>query len=338
MIAWALDAVRGWRSWRVWIAAMVAAATAALHPWYFQSRLGLWTGLCDAIDRHWPSFRELTVPIFDPNLRILVHDPLLFSRSRSRSLGRRRVPAADPSTPATAPSRSSASSSSSASRRRPTSTAAEPGPNRWALARAVCHSDPRLCSDGREMAPRAGGRLLAWCAWVFAPAVPRAMPCDRLRPTCGADGRVSTIRWRKSSRNGSQDGNRRVRRLRPTAARNPADWRWIRRPHRPARCTLRSPPEFCLGKDALCYTEPNVRRICVRPGALDAGVARPRDARGHTAGVRYSRSHSRLSPETLMVAIWHKEGWSYPERLADPTADVMGAEWRWDRKAARVSA
>ena len=29
------------------------------------------------------------------------------------------------------------------------------------------------------------------------------------------------------------------------------------------------------------------------------------------------------------MAIWHEDGWSYPERLTDPAPDVISREWRW---------
>jgi hypothetical protein len=31
----------------------------------------------------------------------------------------------------------------------------------------------------------------------------------------------------------------------------------------------------------------------------------------------------------LPMAIWHADGWSYPERLSEPAPDVISREWRW---------
>jgi hypothetical protein len=31
----------------------------------------------------------------------------------------------------------------------------------------------------------------------------------------------------------------------------------------------------------------------------------------------------------LPMAIWHEDGWSYPERLSEPASDVISREWRW---------
>ena len=36
------------------------------------------------------------------------------------------------------------------------------------------------------------------------------------------------------------------------------------------------------------------------------------------------------------IAIWHAEGWSYPERLSDSTPDISSREWRWIEGRAHV--
>src|SRR5688572_26982004 len=68
---------QGWRDRRVWIAAIAGGCLAGIHPAYYYVRLGTWSGLADAIDRHWPMLREFMAVAFDPNLGVFVYAPLL---------------------------------------------------------------------------------------------------------------------------------------------------------------------------------------------------------------------------------------------------------------------
>jgi hypothetical protein len=82
LAAWAVAALvavvaRGVRDRRVWAGAAAGLTVAALHPLYYALRLGRWSGLAAGVDRHWPTLREFTTVVADPNLGIFVLDPVL---------------------------------------------------------------------------------------------------------------------------------------------------------------------------------------------------------------------------------------------------------------------
>ena len=56
---------------------MAGAFLTGLHPVYYDARLGRWSGLADAIDRHWPSVREFIAVALDPNLGVFIYAPVL---------------------------------------------------------------------------------------------------------------------------------------------------------------------------------------------------------------------------------------------------------------------
>src|SRR5439155_20650721 len=64
----------GWRDRRLWQGAAAGLALAALHPLYYQLRLGLWSALSVGIDSHWPDIREIVTPAIDPNLGMFISD------------------------------------------------------------------------------------------------------------------------------------------------------------------------------------------------------------------------------------------------------------------------
>jgi len=64
----------GWRERRVWQGAAAGCALAALHPFYYHLRLGMWSALRVGIDPHWPDVREVLTTAIDPNLGIFVYD------------------------------------------------------------------------------------------------------------------------------------------------------------------------------------------------------------------------------------------------------------------------
>jgi hypothetical protein len=81
-VAWVVIAVvaaltRGLGERRLWLGAATGAAIAAVHPLYYAIRLGTWSGLTEGFDRHWPSIRELSTVVIDPNVGIVVADFVL---------------------------------------------------------------------------------------------------------------------------------------------------------------------------------------------------------------------------------------------------------------------
>ena len=177
VIAWAFFE-RGPRDRRLWLAAAVALATAALHPLYYQSRLGVWTGMYDAIDRHLPSFPELTAVAFDPNLGLFTNDPLLLVAL---------VIAGFDLATQSAPKRFDAAHGALAviallflvsfTQTTNFNSGGTPGLSRYGLW-LVPFAVPLLSavrSDRVWLRVLAGGSVV-WCAWTFAPARSRRVP------------------------------------------------------------------------------------------------------------------------------------------------------------------
>jgi hypothetical protein len=69
--------LRGWQDARVWAGMIAGAGLALLHPLYYRARLHVWSGLNEGVHWHWPAVREVTTVLWDPNVGMLVHAPVV---------------------------------------------------------------------------------------------------------------------------------------------------------------------------------------------------------------------------------------------------------------------
>lgn len=68
---------QGWRDMRVWGGALGGTSLALLHPLYYEARLHLWSGISQGVHWHWPKVREVTTVLWDPNVGMMVHAPIV---------------------------------------------------------------------------------------------------------------------------------------------------------------------------------------------------------------------------------------------------------------------
>lgn len=68
---------QGWRDMRVWGGALGGTSLALLHPLYYEARLRLWSGISQGVHWHWPNVREVTTVLWDPNVGMMVHAPIV---------------------------------------------------------------------------------------------------------------------------------------------------------------------------------------------------------------------------------------------------------------------
>jgi hypothetical protein len=105
----------------------------------------------------------------------------------------------------------------------------------------------------------------------------------------------------------------------------------------PARCTPATLPGFCQVKEALCYANRvggGYRFVQARSQpAWRTGITRgdPIQWTGDMLAITQS-----AEPQ-ISMAIWHEDGWSYPERLSEPSPDVVSRDWRWMGDRAGIS-
>lgn len=329
----------GWRDRRTWIASLVALGVAVAHPLYYESRLGVWTGMYDAVDRHLPSFRELTVVLFDSNLGVLVHDPLLFAAI---------VIAIVESV--TRPHRKPFDATDAAiglvalllivvfTQTVNINSGGTPGPSRYGLW-LVPFVIPLLAavpSDATWLRVVAAGAM-AWCASTFAPA----LPDQYLKPSVLAAD-VWT-RWPDLDNPLAEVFAER------TAAREPArppiassgcekilllgdgnGAAW------PPGCPTAALPDFCQTKDAFCYanrTAAGYRFVAASfTPAWRADILNPNTPRWNDGMLVIAQG----AESPLPMAVWQSEGWSYTERLTQPTTDPVSRQWRWIEGRAEV--
>jgi hypothetical protein len=331
---------RGWRDRRVWIASTAGLILAGIHPLYYHSRLGVWSGLSQGIDPHWPSIRELTTVAFDPNLGIFVHDPILFAAiviALVEVVTRpgRRVLDIEGGTVAAVAALLLLSFTQAGN----FNSGGTPGPGRYGLwlvpfAVPICAAVPANARWIRVLAAAA----VVWCAWAFAPS----LPDQYLQPT-----RLAAAIWRL--RPGLDDPVAEVFAER-VAGHEPAlppvatagcekvllvgdgtgtEW--------PKGCASESVPDFCRDKGALCYanrTDTSYRFVpAPSPPAWRLEIGSGASERRWNEGTLTITQTPELR---LPMAMWHDEGWSYPERVAVRTADVVSREWRWIDERARL--
>lgn len=327
----------GWRDGRVWTASAAGAILAGLHPLYYYWRLGLSTGLTQAIDRHWPQTRELTSAMFDPNLGIFIHDPWLLVAmvvalaGVVRRQGRHGLDA-----PNGAIALIAMLFIVSFTQTTNVNAGGTPGPSRYGLW-LVPFAIPVLGSispTARWMRGLAAASVV-WCAWAFAPALPE----HYLQPTSLAE---TIWRWWPSIDDPVAEvfaervaGHEPAR---PPVATNGcekvlligdgngADW--------PAGCTSERLPDFCERKDALCYANVSngVYRFTPAPSTPAWRADIRRQAVNRFSSIEGMLVVTQTSALRTKIAIWHEHGWSYAERLNTPTGGLV--EWRWiDQRA-----
>jgi hypothetical protein len=98
-----------------------------------------------------------------------------------------------------------------------------------------------------------------------------------------------------------------------------------------------SVPDFCHDRGALCYANRTDTSYRFAP-APSPPAWRLEIGRGGSGG-RWNEGTLaiRQTPELRVpMAMWHDEGWSYPERLTASGPDVVSREWRWIDERARL--
>ena len=338
-IAFALY-TRGWRDPRVWIASMGGLILAAIHPLYYHSRLGVWSGHYQVVDPHWPSIRELTTVAFDLNLGIFVHDPILLVAIvivlvEVVTRPGRRVLDIEAGTVTAVAALLLVSVTQAAN----LNSGGTPGPSRYGLwlvpfAVPICAGVPAGARWLRVLAAAS----VVWCAWAFAPW----LPDQYLRPTT-----LAAAIWRLGPSLDNPVAEVFAERvaghepaLPPMATAGcekvllvgdgtGAEW--------PKRCTSVPVPDFCQEKGALCYANRRDRSYrfvpAPSPPAWRLGLGR-----GASAGPWNEGTLAITQSPDLRVpmAMWHDEGWSYPERLTVPAPDAVSREWRWIDERGRL--
>jgi hypothetical protein len=330
---------QGWRDARVWIAAGAGALLAGLHPAYYFWHLGTWSGLADAIDRHWPSMREFIAVAFDPNLGVFVYAPFLTAAIVVAIVAALRRPerrALDPA--AVTMALITILFLFSFTQTANVNSGGTPGPSRygiWLIPFAV----PLVGWIGPSVRWL---RVLAaasavWCVWMFAPSLPERY----LQPSTlasylwqrwpGADDPLAEVFAERLAGHESAwppvatPGCEKI-----LLAGDGSDAAW------PARCTAVPLPEFCQPNGALCYANATRGgyRFAKAPAtpAWRVGMARrnPNPAMSSEGMLAVTQPATSLR----QIALWHDEGWSYPEQLTAPGPDDVFREWRWmDQRA-----
>ena len=335
---------RGWRDRRVWAAAAVGTILAALHPLYFYSRLWIWSGLYESVDRHWPSWRELMVVAFDPNLGLLVHDPMLLlamlisaveAISRPRRAADGRVGgAAERWSLSLIALLFLASFTQTAN----FNSGGTPSMSRYGLW-LVPFAIPvlrRVPEQARWLKVLAAGSVV-WCVWAFSPMLPdqylqpSALAADLWRQRPELDNPLAEVFAERAA--GHEPAK-------PPVATQGCEkvllWGDGSGAAWPLRCSPATLPGFCQVKDALCYAN----RVsggyqfiqAQSPPAWRTSITRP-DPVQMTGGML---AITQSAEPKISMAIWHEDGWSYPERLSEPAPDVVSREWRWMGERASV--
>jgi hypothetical protein len=327
----------GWRDRRVWTAAAVGTIVAALHPLYFYWRLWIWSGLYESVDRHWPSWRELMAVVFDPNLGIFVHDPLLplamlisgaeaVTRPRRAADGRTGIPAE-----AFPVSLIAVLFLVSFTQTANFNSGGTPSLSRYGLW-LVPFAIPvlrRIPERARWLKLLSAGSVV-WCVWAFTPVLPdqylqpTALAADLWQRRPGLDNPLAEVFAERAAGHepaGPPVATQGCEKVLLRGDGSGAAW--------PSRCTPATLPAYCQVKETLCYAN--------RVGGgyqFVRAQSQPAWRTGITRGDQIQWTGEMLaitqSAEPKMsMAIWHEDGWSYPERLPEPAADVVSREWRW---------
>ena len=316
---------------------------AAAHPLYYYSRLGVWTGMYDSVDRHLPSFRELIAVLLDVNLGVLIHDPLLFAACRHREASR----------PSPRPKRKPFDVVDGAiafialalivvfTQTTNVNSGGTPGPSRVrALAGAVCHSDRRRratrCVMVSCVVRRRDGLVRVWS---FAPS----LPDQYLKPSALRRGSVDSMAGSRQSGGGSlcraddRESGRHGRRWRAAAARRSCSSET--EPARPGRQDVR--PRHCptsaRRSRRLRASQPHGGRLPLRAGAAHTGMAIRGAASDHAR-----RNDGMLLPIAQTAETpcrWQRgkaRAESYTERLDQPNTDPVSQQWRWIQERAEI--
>jgi len=330
---------QGWRDRRVSLATVVGAALAGLHPAYYYWHLGTWSGLADAIDRHWPSVREFTAVAFDPNLGVLVHAPLLTAAIVAAIVAALRRPQRRALDLAGATMVLIAvvflfSFTQTAN----VNSGGTPGPSRyglWLIPFAIPLAGWIRPSVLWLRALAAASA--AWSVVVFSPSLPERY----LEPSAFA-----SFLWQRSP--GLDDPLAEV--FAERVAGHESAWPPVATPGCekillagdgssaawPARCTSVELPEFCRPNGALCYANQTHAgyRFASAPATPGWRVGMTRRSPNPSSSAEGMLAVTRPAASRTRVAIWHDEGWSYPEQLSVPGPDDVFREWRWiDQRA-----
>ena len=332
----------GWRERRVWLGFVAGAALAAMHPLYYHARLGVWTGLHEGIDRHWPSIREVTTVMWDPNIGILVHDPfftLAIVIAAAGLVHRRRVrmPGLEHATVVLIAALFLFSFTQTGN----FNAGGTPGPSRyglWLLPLAIplLAMTPQTTVWMRVVAVAS----VVWCTALFSPRVRESYE----RPT-----RLAAVVWRVwpnldnplteifAERISGLDA---VPQL-PQATRGcekvllvgaESETRW------PSRCTATAIPRQCREAGTLCYANRSGTSYQFTPAPSGPAWRRDLLAGNPSVDEQILTISNALPPPRLPMpaALWLDDGWSYLERAPGRDAAARPVEWRWMGDRARV--
>jgi hypothetical protein len=323
----------GFAERRLWFAGVAGALLAGLHPAYYYSRLGVWSGLTGGIDRHWPAMREVTTVPFDSNVGVFVLAPLLSVTMIAALVAVLRRPQHRRMDIATgAMLLIAVLFLLSFTQTTNYNSGGTPGPSRYGmwlvpfLAPMIGWVDSRA----RWLWSLAVASSL-WSVWAFAPARPERY----VEPSA-----LASYLWSHAPDIDNPVAEVFVERLggseftRPPVATsgcekvllvgNGSSAIW------PQRCTSADLPDFCRSNGALCYANRTSSgyRFAKALGtpAWRSKIARPladRFSQGGELTVTHAGSHR---PQ---VALWHDSGWSYLETHPNPGPDDVFRAWRW---------
>jgi hypothetical protein len=328
----------GVRDKRLWSAMMAGGLLAALHPLYYYSRLGIWSGLTLGVDRHWPSLRELGAVPFDPNLGIFTAAPVFTAAIILAGIGALRRPAhrrVDAATISIA--LIAALFLLSFSQTTNFNGGGTPGPSRYGLWLLPFALPLTAWVNSRAVWLPALALVSALSSvWSFAPWLPEG----HLQPSA-----LASWMWQRMPGNDNPVAEVFAERVaghegaRPPLATagcekilmvgdgSSAVW--------PSRCTSTDLPEFCRANGAVCYA--NKGRDGYRfvkapaPPAWRARIARPSPDRYPPGEDLVVTQGTASRPQ---VALSHRDGWSYLELHPNPLPEDVFRQWRWmDRRA-----
>lgn len=330
---------RGWRDRRVLLSSLAALSVAAVHPFYYYSRLGVWTGMYDSVDRHLPSFRELTAVLFDVNLGVLIHDPLLLAVVVIASVEA-----------VTRPKRKPFDVVDGAiafialvlivifTQTTNVNSGGTPGPSRYGLwlVPFVIPIVAGVRPDAAWFRVLAAGAMV-WCVWAFAPS----LPDQYLKPSVLAaevwtrwpdlDNPVAEVfAERTTAREPARPpvASSNCQKILLVGDGTGATW--------PPGCPTAALPDFCQTKDVFCYanrTAAGYRFVqAAYTPAWQFEVLNPTTPKWNDGMLVIAQT----AVPPMPMAAWQSEGWSYTERLNQPNTDPVSQQWRWIEERAQV--
>ena len=332
---------QGWRDRRVWIASAGGIVLAGLHPAYYYWHLGTWSGLADAIDRHWPSVREFIAVPFDPNLGVFVYAPLLTVAvvaavvAALRRPERRALDAAGVSMVLIA-----VMFLFSFTQTANVNSGGTPGPSRYGLW-LIPFAVPIVgwISPSVRWVQLLAATSALWSAWMFAPSLPERY----LQPSP-----IAAYLWHRWP--GADEPLAEV--FAERVAGHESAWPPVATPGCekillagdgrgavwPARCTSAELSELCRPDGALCYANQtrDGYRFVRAPATPGWRVGMTRRSPNPSASAEGMLAVTKPATTRTQIALWHDEGWSYPEQLSVPGPDDVFREWRWIDERALV--